>query len=319
MKTGVYKIENIANDKFYIGQAVDLGIRKKSHWAALRTNRHTNGHLQRAWNKYGKDNFIFSVVLFCEKNALTYYEQMLVDLWKPEYNICRECVNSTAGTKRSDEQRKRMSGRIFSEGTKQKISKANKGRKPWIFGKHLSEETKKKLSDKNKGKTPSRETINKALERTRGKHLSEEHKKKISDGNKGKHLSEECKRKLSAAHKGKMPWTFGKHHSEETINKLREINKGRKPWGGNPPSEETRRKLSEAGKRPCSEETKRKIAKSNKGHKNCLGRHLSDETKRKIANSLMGHSYSEETRLKMSISQKARFNKQNMNKADAQI
>jgi group I intron endonuclease len=61
-KSGIYKIINVVNNKFYVGSAVDLRRRKTRHFSELRTGRHNNKHLQAAWNKYGEKSFTFVVV-----------------------------------------------------------------------------------------------------------------------------------------------------------------------------------------------------------------------------------------------------------------
>lgn len=73
----------------------------------------------------------------------------------------------------------------------------------------------------------------------------------------GKALSEDTKRKISGALKGISPSNKGKHPSEETRRKLSEAKKGRKQ------SEETKRKISESHKgKIVSEETRRKISEA---------------------------------------------------------
>ena len=104
-----------------------------------------------------------------------------------------------------------------------------------ISGYVFSEETKKKLSEAHKGKTHSEESKRKMSEVNKGKTLSEEHKIKLSEAKKGKTFSEESKRKMSEAHKGK---TF----SEEHKRKISETNKGRTL------SEEHKRKMSDVRK-----------------------------------------------------------------------
>lgn len=61
-KSGIYKIINVVNNKFYVGSAVDLRRRKTRHFSELRTGRHNNKHLQAAWAKYGETAFTFVVV-----------------------------------------------------------------------------------------------------------------------------------------------------------------------------------------------------------------------------------------------------------------
>jgi group I intron endonuclease len=62
MKSGIYKIINVVNNKFYVGSAVNLRRRKARHFTELRNNRHNNRHLQAAWAKYGEKSFVFVVV-----------------------------------------------------------------------------------------------------------------------------------------------------------------------------------------------------------------------------------------------------------------
>jgi group I intron endonuclease len=86
--------------------------------------------------------------------------------------------------------------------------------------------------------------------------------------------------------------------TEETRKKLSEAGKGRIV------SEETRKKLSEAHKGKCagrklSEETKRKISEANKGK-----HHLTEEHKRKLSEANKDRKLSEETRKKLSEAHK---------------
>ena len=76
--------------------------------------------------------------------------------------------------------------------------------------------------------------------------LSEEHKAKLSNALKGRVFTEEHKKKISEANKGQIPWCKGKHFSEEHKRKLSENNAHY--WLGKHSSEETRSKISLAGK-----------------------------------------------------------------------
>jgi len=86
MKTGIYRIRNIINGHTYIGSAKNINRRWQRHRSALIHDRHENIHLQRAWNKYGKDMFIFEILEECLINDLLIIEQKYLDL-NPEYNI----------------------------------------------------------------------------------------------------------------------------------------------------------------------------------------------------------------------------------------
>lgn len=57
----IYTITCIPNGKIYVGQAVNVRRRWHSHKWYLRKGDHRNGHLQRAWNKYGESSFVFAV------------------------------------------------------------------------------------------------------------------------------------------------------------------------------------------------------------------------------------------------------------------
>jgi group I intron endonuclease len=208
MKCGIYKIVNIINNKIYIGQSSKLNVRKVEHFYKLRKGIHRNPHLQNAFNKYGEENFIFEVILYCELDELDYYEQNLVDLWKPEYNIKKKCVNSMLGTK-------------LSEQTKEKMSKSKMG--------HLtSEETKRKISESNIGKIMSEEAKNKMSLSKMGTITSEETKKKLSDASMGVKKSEEHKKHISESKMGEKNPMHGKPRSEEL--KLRQSFLMKKYW-----------------------------------------------------------------------------------------
>jgi group I intron endonuclease len=133
--SGIYKITNLINNKFYIGSAVSLLSRYHTHKNSFVKNKHKNQHLQNSINKYGIDNFKFEVIELCNKKELLIKEQYYIDTLNPDYNICLIAGNSL-GVKRSEEykenQRKIQTGLKHiphSEETKRKISESNKGRK----------------------------------------------------------------------------------------------------------------------------------------------------------------------------------------------
>lgn len=67
---GIYKIENLVNGKVYIGQSRHIRQRWAEHKKVLRRDCHKNTFLQRAWDKYGEDNFSFEVLELCDINDL---------------------------------------------------------------------------------------------------------------------------------------------------------------------------------------------------------------------------------------------------------
>lgn len=86
METGIYKITNIINNKFYIGSSHNLKSRKWQHFNCLKRNKHHCIKLQRSYNKYGKDNFIFEIIAKCPKEYLIKLEQFFLDTLKPILN-----------------------------------------------------------------------------------------------------------------------------------------------------------------------------------------------------------------------------------------
>jgi len=60
--SGIYKIVNKVNGKYYIGSSKNIKRRWSGHKVKLNKNEHFNSHLQNSWNKYGKENFEFLIV-----------------------------------------------------------------------------------------------------------------------------------------------------------------------------------------------------------------------------------------------------------------
>lgn len=87
MKSGIYKITNIVNNKFYIGSSKNLYKREKQHFTLLKNNKNHCKLLQRAYNKYGKESFKFEILALCPLEYLFKLEQWFVNNFKPHYNI----------------------------------------------------------------------------------------------------------------------------------------------------------------------------------------------------------------------------------------
>ena len=62
VKSGIYSIKNILNNKTYVGSSINLKKRKREHFYQLRKGTHSNKHLQNAFSKYGETNFEFAVL-----------------------------------------------------------------------------------------------------------------------------------------------------------------------------------------------------------------------------------------------------------------
>lgn len=141
---GVYGIRNQINQKCYIGSASGKsGFQQRwwNHRHLLRHNRHHSLYLQRAWNKYGEEAFVFEILLICDPENCLMYEQIALDHYQPEYNICK-----IAGS---------PLGRQVSSATRQKLSESQSGSKHHLYGKKRSLETCRKISLSNRGSNNS--------------------------------------------------------------------------------------------------------------------------------------------------------------------
>jgi group I intron endonuclease len=68
---GIYCIENVINDKKYIGLSRDIDRRWLEHRSELNRGDHANKYLQSAWNLYGEDTFKFYVIELCIPEELS--------------------------------------------------------------------------------------------------------------------------------------------------------------------------------------------------------------------------------------------------------
>lgn len=137
MSQGIYEIVNKIDGKRYVGSSIDIDRRWRDHRRYLNKGCHNSIYLQRAWDKYGYEQFEFVLIEKCEKIVLTEREQYFLDTLNPEYNLCKVAgkAPSTKGINIGSK----------SIETRQKLREAN-------LGKKLSEETKKKMSRSHSGK-----------------------------------------------------------------------------------------------------------------------------------------------------------------------
>lgn len=197
--SGIYKITNIVNGKFYIGSSINIKKRWTVHINHLRKNKHCNRFLQASFLKHGEENFKFDIIEFIqERNSIVDREQHYTDLYKSYingigYNIATIAGspaglgNKCKGTRRPFMQIKYKGngnpffGKVHSEEAKKKWSDSKKGNNNPFFGKTHSEEFKQKSSKIHKGKLFSKELRNKLSAAGKGRKQSDEHiKNRIS-------------------------------------------------------------------------------------------------------------------------------------------
>ena len=140
----IYAIINIVDDKHYVGQASDRDFRWKEHLKSLKGFYHHSILLQRAWYKYGANNFIFVVLeVLDDISKLNEREIYWGNLLKPEYHLA-PFGGSMRGYKHTEEAKINMSnahkGKLHhTEEEKLKRSERMKGNKYAAGIKHSSE------------------------------------------------------------------------------------------------------------------------------------------------------------------------------------
>lgn len=189
-KFGIYMIKNKINEKVYIGKTEESFKRRWWHHSGLlKGNYHHNIHLQRAWNKYGEENFEFIILQICnESDDINKLEQEYIE----KYNSFNSGYNQTLGGEGA-------LGNRLSDESKRLIGEKNKIN---MTGKKHTEKTKKKMSEVHKGYIKSKE-----------------HRKNLSESLKGKIVSEETRMKNRIANQGSNQPTA--KYTEELIYEIK--------------------------------------------------------------------------------------------------
>lgn len=154
--SGIYKITNAETGKIYVGSAVNLYLRKNGHFNSLRNGNHKNKKLQAAYNKYGKDNFLFEEIELCGREKLINREQYWMDLLgavEIGYNM-----NPIAGSALG----RKFDFKSLTDSHRRKIGNSKKGKKRTQF----SDSWRKKLAHAARKPRPNQSlTMQKRSER----------------------------------------------------------------------------------------------------------------------------------------------------------
>lgn len=144
--SGVYEIRNSVTGGVYIGSSVRAEKRWREHRHDLAAGRHHSAKLQNAWNKYGGDAFVFTLLEHVERESLLKREQWWIDRLaaasRTNYNAC-----VTAGS---------QAGRTLSEAHKQRLRELMLGNKRGL-GVRLSPEARARMSAARVGQKRSAE------------------------------------------------------------------------------------------------------------------------------------------------------------------
>ncbi len=89
---GVFQIKNTVNGKILLGSSLNLEGPLNSHKFMLTIGRHRNDLLQKEWNEYGTEKFVFEILEvvkvkddphFDVKDELTLLEQIWLEKLQP--------------------------------------------------------------------------------------------------------------------------------------------------------------------------------------------------------------------------------------------
>lgn len=285
----VYKVTNLINGKIYIGQTIKIGKRFLEYYGSGK-------YIKRAIKKHGITNFIKEIIWFCKtKEELNEQEIFWIKLYnstdrKIGYNIREGGIGGiNNGHVCSDEAKQKISkantGKRRTDEQKEKIKKALKeseANKKRLENLSMSEETKEKLRIVNTGRKRSEETKQRQSESAKNRPpITEETRKKLIKNSTGRIFSEETKEKISKYHKGK-PRSLESRQKQKETRSMREYRH--------------------------SDEWKENMSRRNSGEGNpFFGKHHSEETKEKARN----RKVSEETRKKQSDARLGRFSGKN--------
>jgi group I intron endonuclease len=198
--SAIYCIENLTNGKKYIGKSNDIRIRWTQHRYYLKTNNDNCIALQNAYNKYGKESFIYGIIEECEYSEIDKKEIYYIELYKTRnpkygYNILKGGEKAREGIPHTKETREKMSRSM--DGRRELYRDKWLGEKNPNYGKPLPEETIKKMLETMNSKTDEEKA------EWRAKIVETRKKNGKPSANIGKKYSEERKQQMSDARMGK--------------------------------------------------------------------------------------------------------------------
>lgn len=127
---GIYYIKNLMNNKYYIGQSVDILRRWRREKYDLNCEESAwNVHLQRSWRQYGEENFEFQIVELCQPEQLDEREMHWITLYDSYNNGYNQSLGGGG-----------VNGWKHTSESKAKISESNR--------KTITPERRKEASDR---------------------------------------------------------------------------------------------------------------------------------------------------------------------------
>lgn len=169
--SGIYCIENIINNKKYIGQSIHIKERWTKHIAELNNGTHHNDYLQKAWNKYGEENFSFYILEECSINLLDEKEICYInkyDSMNRSYGYNLTSGGQLRKNSISKETRDKISHAVKNSYVNSELKEIRRlqrleywadpknkekiiGQNNVMYGIHHTDESKRKMSEHKKG------------------------------------------------------------------------------------------------------------------------------------------------------------------------
>jgi group I intron endonuclease len=176
LKSGVYKLTNLSNQRFYIGSCKRFKERWKEHQRTLVAQKHHNRYLLSDFNKCGSEAFVFEVLELVEgtKEERLEREQFYLDLLFDNQNLCYNLRKEACTPE----------GQFPKDTVERKQKRSEAFKKTW---KDPLQREKITNSMKERWQDPEyKEQISKAVKANFNSPKGKKIRKQVGEGNKGR-------------------------------------------------------------------------------------------------------------------------------------